>query len=142
MSGWKGAEKNTGTMTSSTFELGGSGIVTYKLGGGKDRTKCYVEFIDADTEEVLATTYNQKFNELNKTYYYRGYPIDLGADGIYAANMADYKLDLSAHIGKNIKIRVVDHATNDWGLLFVDEFVTYYENASDVPANYEEAVVL
>ena len=135
MSGWKGAEENTGTMTSSTFELGGSGIVTYKLGGGKDKTKCYVEFIDADSDEVLATTYNQKFKEINKSYYYLGYPKDLAEDGIYAANMADYKVDLSAYVGRNIKIRIVDNAVNDWGLLFVDDFVTYYENASDVPSN-------
>ena len=142
MSGWKGAEVNVGTMTSSTFTLGGSGIVTYKLGGGKDKTKCYVEFIDADTNEVLATTYNQKFHEINKNYYYLGYPKDLSEDGVYAANMADYKLDLSEHLGKNIKIRITDNATSDWGLLFVDEFVTYYENASDVPANYELAQTL
>ena len=135
MSGWKGAEENTGTMTSSTFKLGGSGMISYKLGGGKDRTKCYVEFVDADTDEVLATTYNQKFKEINKTYYYLGYPKDLEEDGIYAANMADYKVDLSAYVGRNIKIRIIDNAVNDWGLLFVDDFVTYYENASDVPSN-------
>ena len=139
MNGWEATEANTGTMTSSTFELAGSGIITYKLGGGKDSTKCYIEFVDADTNEVLATTFNQKFQEINKNYYYLGYPKDLAEDGVYAANMVDYKLDLSAHLGKNIKIRVVDNATSDWGLLFVDEFVTYYENASDVPTSYISA---
>ena len=139
MNGWEAAEANTGTMTSSTFELAGSGIITYKLGGGKDSTKCYIEFVDADTNEALATTFNQSFQAINKNYYYLGYPKDLAEDGVYAANMVDYKLDLSAHIGKNIKIRIVDNATNDWGLLFVDEFVTYYENASDVPTSYISA---
>ena len=56
--------------------------------------------------------------------------------------MADYKVDLSAHIGKNIKIRIVDNATSDWGLLFVDDFVTYYENAADVPSYCESAITL
>ena len=139
MNGWEAAEANTGTMTSSTFELAGSGIITYKLGGGKDSTKCYIEFVDADTNGVLATTFNQNFQAINKNYYYLGYPKDLAEDGVYAANMVDYKLDLSAHIGKNIKIRIVDNATSDWGLLFVDEFVTYYENASDVPTSYISA---
>ena len=139
MNGWEATEANTGTMTSSTFELAGSGIITYKLGGGKDSTKCYIEFVDADTNEVLATTFNQNFQAINKNYYYLGYPKDLAEDGVYAANMVDYKLDLSAHIGKNIKIRIVDNATSDWGLLFVDEFVTYYENASDVPTSYISA---
>ena len=137
MNGWKGngGEANTGTMTSSTFTLGGSGFVSYKLGGGKDSTKCYIEFVDADTDTVLATTYNQMFKEINKNYYFVGHPKDLAEDGIYAANMVDYKVDLHEHIGKNIKIRVVDNATNDWGLVFVDEFVTYYPTAADVPAN-------
>ena len=135
MSGWKAEEANTGTLTSSTFELGGSGIVTYKLGGGKDKSKCHIQFVDADNNEVLATVYNQKFQELNKNYYYMGSPIDLSKDGIFAANMVDYKVDLSAHIGKNIKIRVVDNATSDWGLLFVDDFVTYYESTASVPTN-------
>ncbi len=135
MNGWEAVEANTGTMTSSTFELAGSGIITYKLGGGKDSTKCYIEFVDADTNEVLATTFNQKFQAINKNYYYLGYPKDLAEDGVYAANMVDYKLDLSAHIGKNIKIRIVDNATNDWGLMFVDEFITYYADASEVPTS-------
>ena len=142
MSGWKGEEENTGTLTSQPFELGGSGIVTYKLGGGKDRSKCYVEFVDTDNGDVLATVYNQKFQALNKNYYYMGQPIDLSKDGIFAANMVDYKLDLSSHIGKNIQIRVVDNATNDWGLLFVDDFVTYYESAASVPTNYVLAETL
>ena len=51
--------------------------------------------------------------------------------------MVDYKVDLSAYLGKQIKIRIVDNATNDWGLLCVDEFKTYYEDASTIPANYE-----
>ena len=140
MSGWKGAEANTGSMTSSSFLLGGSGIVTYKLGGGKDSTKCYIEFVDADNGDVLATTYNQKFKEINKNYYYSGHPKDLAEDDIFAANMVDYKLDLSAHLGKNIKIRIVDNATSDWGVMFVDDFVTYYQNASDVPAACVSAV--
>ena len=135
MNGWSTAEANTGTMTSSVFELGGSGIVTYKLGGGKNSNLCYIEFVDADSDQVLATTYNQEFKPINKNYYYLGYPKDLAEDGVYAANMVDYKVDLSAHIGKNIKIRIVDNAVDDWGLMFVDEFVTYYESAADVPTN-------
>ena len=135
MSGWKAKESSTGSMTSSTFELGGSGFITYKLGGGKNKDLCYIEFIDADTDTVLATTYNQKFHEINKSYYYVGYPRDLSEDGVYAANMVDYKVDLSAHVGKNIKIRVVDNASSDWGLVFVDDFVTYYANVADVPTN-------
>ena len=139
MNGWVAGEDKTGTMTSSIFTLGGSGFVTYKLGGGKDKTLCHIEFVDADTDEVLATTYNQKFKEINKNYYYLGYPKDLAEDGVFAANMVDYKIDLSSYIGRNIKIRIVDNAENDWGLLFVDDFITYYENSSLIPSHYVTA---
>lgn len=142
MSGWNGAEENTGTMTSSTFELGGSGIITYKLGGGRDASSCHIDFVDADTETVLATTYNQEFKAINKNYYYAGAPKDLAEDGIYAANMVDYKLDLHEFVGKNIKIRIVDNAIDNWGLMFVDDFVTYYETEADVPANCINANVV
>ena len=142
ISGWATSEANTGTLTSSAFLLGGSGFITYRLGGGKNKTLCHIEFIDADTDEVLLTTYNQKFKEINKNYYYLGYPKDLALDGVYAANMVAYKADLSAHIGKNIKIRLVDNAENDWGLLFVDDFITYYENSSLIPSDYALAEAL
>lgn len=136
LSGWNGGEGNTGTLTSSSFTLGGSGFITLKLGGGKTKELCHIEFIDANTEEVLTTIYNQKFKEINKAYYYMGYPKDLAEDGVYAANMVDYKVDLSAFLGKGIKIRIVDNATSDWGLLFVDDFITYYEDENLIPSSY------
>ena len=146
LSGWKtrdvSLEANTGTLTSSAFKLGGSGYITYRLGGGKNKALCHIEFVDADTDEVLLTTYNQKYKDINKNYYYLGYPKDLAADGVYAANMVEYKVDLSAHIGKNIKIRIVDNAVNDWGLLFVDDFITYYPDASTIPSTCISAEAL
>ena len=136
LSGWQTGEANTGTLTSSTFTLGGSGFVTYRLGGGKNKTLCHIEFVDADTDEVLATTYNQKYKGMTKSYYYLGYPKDLGAEGVYAANMAEYKVDLSEFLGRHIKIRIVDNAVDDWGLLFADDFITYYESEASIPAQY------
>ena len=139
LNGWVGGEANTGTLTSEAFTLGGSGYITYKLGGGKNKELCHIEFIDADTDEVLLTTYNQKFKEISKNYYYLGYPKDLADDGVFAGNMVDYKVDLSAYLGRNIKIRIVDNAVNDWGLLFVDDFVTYYESIDNIPSICVEA---
>jgi hypothetical protein len=55
--------------------------------------------------------------------------------------MVEYKLDLSAHVGKKIKIRIVDNATSDWGLVFIDDFITYYENSNDVPQSAIAAFV-
>ena len=142
LNGWVAGESKTGTLTSSAFLLGGSGFVTYRLGGGKNKDLCHIEFVDADTDEVLVTTYNQKFKEIVNSYYYLGYPNDLAYDEVYAANMAEYKVDLSAYIGRNIKIRIVDNAVDDWGLLFVDDFITYYPDANTIPEIYELAETL
>lgn len=134
--GWVAGEEKTGALVSSTFTLGGSGYVTYRLGGGKNKESCYIEFIDADTGDVLTKTYNQEFKAISKSYYYLGYPKDLSEDGVYAANMVEYKVDLSQFLGKNIKIRIVDNAVDDWGLVFVDDFVTYHETSASIPSSY------
>ena len=136
LSGWKAGEASTGTLTSSSFVVGGCGFATYRLGGGKNRDLCHIEFIDATTGDVLLKTYNQKFDAELDGYYYLGYPTDLSLDEKYAANMVEYKVDLSSLIGRTIKIRIVDNATNDWGLLFVDDFITYYADVASIPSNY------
>lgn len=107
-------EENTGTLTSSAFEIGGSGWFTYLLGGGKDMSLCYMSVIDAGTGEELARCYNSNFNE--------------GAMNLYKADLSDF-------IGRTVKIRLTDNATDDWGLLMADSFVTYYENEKSVPQN-------
>ena len=137
LNGWVAGESRTGSLTSSSFLLDGSGYITYRLGGGKNKDKCYIEFLDADDgDKVLETVYNQKFKEISKNYYYQGHPLDLAYEDTFAANMVAYKVNLSAYVGRHIKIRIVDNAVDDWGLLFVDDFITYYSKASDIPSEY------
>ena len=135
LNGWNVEEANVGTLTSESFEIGGSGWITFKLGGGKNTELCYVEIINADTEEVLAMYGNIMFADFNKTYFTNGKVKDLAADGSYLGNMVQYKADLSNYIGRNVKIRIVDNAQNDWGLLFCDDFVTYYETLEEINEN-------
>lgn len=138
--GWRGEEFQTGTLTSSNFVVGGTGYITFKLGGGKNAELCYVEIVDAETEEVLAVYGNTMFNDKENKYYSANGKIkDLSADGYYMANMVSYKADLSEFIGRSVKIRIVDNASNDWGLFFVDDFVTYYESNENLSSEYNEA---
>ena len=132
LSGWAGEEIATGTLTSSTFTVGGCGTITFKLGGGKNTELCRVEIVDAETNEVLSVYGNTKFAEKTRVYYYSGKPIDLSKEGVYMANMVEYKADLSEYMGKEVYIRIVDEATSDWGLFFADSFITYYESQEDV----------
>lgn len=106
--GGNGREGNKGVLTSSVFELGGSGYITYMLGGGNGH--CYVQVIDATTGEILAR-YRQQARE--------------------DAVLKTYVADLSAYIGRTLRIQVVDNATYDWGCVSFDNVVTYYESVPE-----------
>ena len=85
-----------GTLTSDVFKLGGNGFISFKMGAGRNTELVYVEFIDAETNEVLAKVANED------------------CDGLFITDHLITKIvDLSAHVGKNIYIKVTD---NDDGL--------------------------
>ena len=54
--------------------------------------------------------------------------------------MVFYRADLSALIGKEVCLRLVDNATANWGLLTADSFITYYATESAVPTDAFTAV--
>ena len=124
-------EAGRGTLTSSAFTVGGSGYITFLLGGGGNPLECYVSIIDAETGDELARYANRLFNDKG---------IGIINNGSNLANMVWYKADLSEFMGRSLKIRVVDNATSNWGLITVDSFVTYYKDVAGVPANANEAV--
>ncbi len=105
-----GREGNQGVLTSSAFEIGGSGWISYKLGGGN--TFCYVQVIDANTNQVLAR-YRQQARQ--------------------DAVLIQYVADLSAHIGTLARIQVVDYASRDWGCVSFDNVITYYASTEALP---------
>ena len=136
--GWDGKESATGTLTSSAFTVGGSGFMTFRLGGGKNTDLCRLEVVDAETGEVLARYGNTMFSDANFGSIVpgtSGNPANAADAGVYLANMVLYKADLSAFLGRRVVLRLVDEATSDWGLLFTDAFVTYYETSEGVPAD-------
>lgn len=106
-------ENKTGTLKSGLFTIGGSGWITYRIGGVKNPDQVYMEVIEATTGEKLGHFYNENMDK---------------------CTMISYKADLSDFIGKLVYINFVDNATTDYGLIFCDEFVTYYASETDVPA--------
>ena len=124
-------ESNKGTLTSSAFTVGGCGYITFLLGGGGNPLECYVSIIDAETGEELVRYANRLFNDKG---------IGIINNGSNLANMVMYKADLTEFMGRSVKIRLVDNATNNWGLLTADSFVTYYKDAAGIPAKANEAV--
>ncbi|MBR2498764.1 MAG: hypothetical protein IKB67_03530 [Clostridia bacterium] len=124
-------ESNKGTLTSSAFTVGGSGYITYLLGGGGNPVECYISIIDATTEEEVARFANRLFSDQG---------IGIINNGSNLANMVWYKADLTEFMGRSLKIRVVDNGATNWGLITVDSFVTYYKELAGVPAKANLAV--
>ncbi len=108
-------EGNRGVLTSSVFELGGTGYISFMLGGGGN-SLCYVQVIDAVTGEILARYHQQAMQD---------------------ATLIQYVANLSAYIGRAVRIQVVDQAENNWGCVSFDNVVTYYASAEDLPEGLE-----
>ena len=106
-----GREGNRGVLTSSAFEIGGTGYISFMLGGGGNPL-CYVQVIDSTTGEILARYHQQAMQD---------------------AVLIQYVADLSAYIGRTARIQVIDQADRDWGCVSFDNVVTYYASAEDLP---------
>ena len=104
-------EGNRGILTSSAFELGGTGYISFMLGGGGN-VLCYVQVIDAVTGEILARYHQQAMQD---------------------AVLIQYVADLSAYIGRTVRIQVVDQADIGWGCVSFDNVVTYYTSLDKLP---------
>ena len=125
-----GAEESaSGTLISSEFVIGGSGFITYKLGAAKNADQVYIDIIEKDTGAILARYYNNLWQDRT--------------DGVKSGcTLVAYKADLHEHIGKTAYIRISDYACADYGLFFVDSFVTYYASEDEVPAGFNSALAL
>ncbi len=111
-------ESAVGTLTSSTFKVGGTGFVTFKLGALRDGNYVYVDVVDAETKQILARYHNGLWAERT--------------EGVKSGcTLIAYKADLSAFMGKEVFFRISDNADREYGLFFADSFVTYYESEPD-----------
>ena len=108
-------ERAVGTLTSSSFLIGGSGFVTFKLGAMRDANYVYVDVVDAETKQILAR-------------YYNGLWAERTDDVKSGCTLIAYKADLSAFMDREVFFRISDNADSGYGLFFVDSFVTFYAN--------------
>ncbi len=110
-----------GTLTSDVFKLGGNGFISFKIGAGKDPEKCYVEFIESGSDTVLAKIGNTD------------------CDGMYIKDhLLTHVADLSAHVGKEIYIRITDNDDgSDYAYLNFDAFKVCRDDAEVAAAQAE-----
>ena len=108
-------EVATGTLTSSVFTLGGSGWITYKLGGAKNIEQVYMQVLSEDGSKA-ATLPNFAWS-------------DVAGQVVRGCTLVAYKVDLLDYgfeLGDRVYIRVTDNGTGDYGLFFLDSVNTYY----------------
>ena len=113
-----------GTLTSDPFKLGGNGFITFKMGAGKNNDLVYVEFINAENNEVLAKVANED------------------CDGLFITDHLITKIvDLSAHVGKTIIIKVTDNDDGtDLAYVNLDAFKVCQSDADIEAAKAEYAL--
>ena len=95
-----------GTLTSEPFKLGGNGFITFKMGGGKNTDKVYVEFFVQGNDKAIVRVTNDD------------------CDGVFITDHLITKVvDLSAYKGKTIYIVATDNDDgNDVSWLNLDAF--------------------
>ena len=92
----KGLDQQTGVIVSPLF-VPERGIMTFRIGGGQGEST-YAALCTADGKEVqLARGNNDQV-------------------------MQNAEWDLSSYVGQKMFIKVVDHSTNGWGHITVDDF--------------------
>lgn len=124
----EGKEGFTGTLTSTVFRLSGSGWITFKLGAAKNSSKIYVSIYD--TKGTASTEDDVEIARFGSAF----------DDNIYKGNMALFKADLSAYLGKDLYIVIVDEATSDWAWISMDAFITYYKTVDALPSEALDAI--
>lgn len=99
-------DEKTGTLVSDSFTVGGSGWLTYKIGGMMRTPLTYVEIVDSVTGEIYKRYGNANFT----------------ADNQLGCTLNAYKANLSFLMGRTVYIRVCDYARSDYGVVFADSF--------------------
>lgn len=115
------SEGAVGTLTSSVFTVGGSGWITYKLGGAKNLEQVYMQVISADDGSKIVTLPNFDWSDVAGSLV-RGCTLVA-----YKANLIEYGFA----IGEKVYIQITDQATGDYGLFFLDSVTTYYPVGSE-----------
>lgn len=107
------------SIKSSTFTLGGSGVISFKLGGNATVLKVF----KADGTQVAAFS-NNEFADINFPHVEQG-----GRWG----TMTTFYADLHEYLGEELYIELHDigNPNNGWGVAFFDDIKTYYEGTTE-----------
>ena len=117
-----GHEPSKGYLQSNSFTVSENGWLTFKLGGNS--ASSYVAILDANTGNELARFVNKNFVGdwgNNKGWEMYAYKVNLIESGISA--------------GTEVRIKVVDDAFENYGVVVVDSFAAHTADPGD---NFEK----
>jgi hypothetical protein len=128
---WEQSAERMGHLRSSDFTLGGSGWISFKLGGGLTTSLAYVSFRRSVDNVEVARFGNPMRNKTAFATHIYGSSISNAE-----AFMFPYYFDMTAvaDLGTELYITISDTSSWDWCILSADSFVTYYETAPTIPA--------
>lgn len=102
----------TGMMRSESFQISGSGYISFMFGGGYHPGLTYVAIKDAQTDIELFRIGNQTTLT--------------GDDDPNLFRMSRYYVSLSAYIGQEVYVLIVDQSTQPGGVILIDDIITHY----------------
>jgi len=111
-------QERMGMLRSSDFVLGGSGWISFKLGGGQNIGTAYLSVKESVTNIEIARFGNRHFGNTA-----------ISGTANAEAYLFQYYADLSAHIGKTLYVLVTDAASHEWNVLSLDSVETFLETA-------------
>lgn len=114
-------------LTSSTFTLGGSGFISFKMGGNA----AVVKVFKADGTQIAQYS-NTEFADKEFPHVEKG--------GRWAT-MTTFVADLHEYIGQELYIELHDTKESDWGIATFDDIVTYYATAPVVADCYDDVTI-
>ncbi|MFA5421186.1 MAG: hypothetical protein WC344_00115 [Bacilli bacterium] len=123
---WDQATERMGYLRSTDFVLGGSGWISFKLGGGRFDEFAHVSIRKTSDDTEVARFGNKNRNDTAWATTVYGSQITNAE-----AFLFPYYFDLSTvtTIGTSLYILLCDTAAYDWSILSADSFDTYYETA-------------
>ena len=122
------AEAAVYKLISSPFKIGGSGFISFKIGGRAAVVKIY----DRATDTLIAKYFNTAYADIG---FDNGKPhVENGAR---QAVMSTCVADLSAYKGVEVYLVLEDNQAEGWGHSIMDDVVTYYETAPQTEGKFD-----
>lgn len=123
---WDQSAERMGYLRSSNFTLGGSGWISFRMGGARFASFAYISVRKSADDTEVARFGNRWYNDTDRATTVYGSSISNAE-----AFMFPYYFNLSTVValGTGLYIMLCDTSALSWSVISADNFVTYYATA-------------